>query len=540
MVREEWRNGELGPRPFFSPTKDKDMAKKKTGRRGTKQAVGTPRRATHKKSVKKKKPLPTEPTKDDVDEILDEVKSGEAEEPVSPPAGFQTPPTDTAPAPKPVPPAPKPDPGDVAPETIRMPEPEPEPVMEQEPPEPTPPPAPAPAAPVSAPKPPPPPVTGVRMPKAPGVNVAPPAAPPPAAKKVEIEDAFDYETAYRFAFLGSGQGGGRMAHAFYKEGYRRVGVFNTAEADFEGLDEAIPRYHLGIGGARKDPEYARTNLRGHEEEVRDLLLRSWGSKVDYGMVCAGLGGGTGSGTLIELVKIAQQHMEETTGQAKVGAVISLPSADEGMVVCKNAVRALDSLLSMQVSPLIIVDNERINQLYQPSMAMLYETANTLVAQLLHLFNQLAAVHSEYITFDRSEFGQLLDGGIVVFGCGDIPNVQSTADVSEAVKAYLSGGILAEVDLQKAGLAACLFVADEDTLNQLSMDYFAAGFTTVDRTLRGGNGLLHRGVYLGANPGLQCYTMLSSLPPPKDRVTKLAKKGQVTEANGGLAEFLNIG
>ena len=34
-----------------------------------------------------------------------------------------------------------------------------------------------------------------------------------------IEDSFDYDTAFKFAFVGVGQGGGRIAEGFYNIGY---------------------------------------------------------------------------------------------------------------------------------------------------------------------------------------------------------------------------------------------------------------------------------------------------------------------------------
>lgn len=372
-----------------------------------------------------------------------------------------------------------------------------------------------------------------------GVQVAKPTAPPPASKQVVIRDEFDHDVAFKFSFLGTGQGGGRLADAFYQLGYRRVGVFNTAEADFRGLTEEIPKLHLGVGGARKDPGLALKHLRGREEEVRDLLLQCWGADTEYGMVCAGLGGGTGSGTVVPLVRLAREYMQETGKEPKVGAVVSLPSIDEGGAVCRNAVNALDKLLAEGASPVIIVDNERVHQIHGPSMRELNRVANSFVSQLLNVFNQLAAVHSEYMTFDRSEFGQLLDGGISVFGYGQVPEVNSPADISKAIKQHLSGSVLAEVDLQQAGLAACLYVASDHILSAYSKDYFAAGFNTMERMLRGGQGLLHRGVFLGADEGLECYTMLSMLPPPKARLQQLARRGGVREVKGGLADFLNV-
>ena len=60
--------------------------------------------------------------------------------------------------------------------------------------------------------------------------------PPPQkdeTKKV-IEDEVD--VAFNFAFLGAGQGGSRIAENFYKLGYRRTAVINTAQQDLNSID----------------------------------------------------------------------------------------------------------------------------------------------------------------------------------------------------------------------------------------------------------------------------------------------------------------
>ena len=155
------------------------------------------------------------------------------------------------------------------------------------------PPVSAPTPPVSAPTPP---VSAPAPPKTGSashiVNVAAALSPKshqPAAQQVVINDSFPYDVAFNIAFMGSGQGGARIASSFHDIGYRRVGLFNTAESDFQGLPEAIERHTLELGGAAKDARFAEAALNGHEEEIWDLLQRSWGNDMDYGIICVGLG-----------------------------------------------------------------------------------------------------------------------------------------------------------------------------------------------------------------------------------------------------------
>jgi cell division GTPase FtsZ len=402
------------------------------------------------------------------------------------------------------------------------------------------PPVAAPAPPILAPAPVPPLSSGV-------VNVGniaaalSPAAHRQATTQVVINDAFPYDVAFNMAFLGSGQGGARLASSFYDLGYRRVGLFNTAESDFQGLPAEIQRHTLPLGGAAKDARFAEAALNGHEEEIWDLLQRSWGNDVDYGLICVGLGGGTGSGTSGRLVQIAREYMESKGKAPRVGVIASIPSYTEGQQVCRNAVTAFQRLLELKVSPLILIDNARINALYRPGMTQLFNVANSTVSQLFHLFNQLAAVHSPLITFDRSELAQLLDHGICVMGAASLQNITSPADISAAIRDQLTNNVLAEVDLKQGTKGACLFVGDQEHLDSLSLDFFDAGFTQMNRTLKGGNSVVHRGVYIGSSPGLQAYAMISDLKPPIATLAKLAKEANITKSqlSGGMAQFLGV-
>lgn len=379
-----------------------------------------------------------------------------------------------------------------------------------------------------------------------------PAARPLMAKQVVVHDELG-EVAFKMAFLGTGQGGGRMANAFHALGYRRVAVLNTTDMDFGGLADGVHRLNLAVGGAAKDPQFARNSLRGREEEAWDLLTRAWGNEVDYALICVGLGGGTGSGTCVPLIQLARKYLADKGRPPRVGAVVSLPTPAEGQQVAKNAVRSFRELLEARASPLIIVDNARITDLYSQGgkalgFSQLYPTANMAVTQLFHLFNQLAALHSNFITFDRSELAQLLDGGVLVMGAADVPvgEIKSPADISQRMREELTNTVLASVDLTKGRKAACLFVGSQEALDTFSLDYFDAGFTQLGRLVgsscpEGAEVILHRGVYLGGEDGLQCYIMVSELGPPMGRLAELAKVARLDQyaTAKGLAAFLGL-
>lgn len=376
-----------------------------------------------------------------------------------------------------------------------------------------------------------------------------PASRKQASQQVVINDEFGYDTAMHIGFLGTGQGGSRIANAFWNLGYRRVGAFNTTDSDFEGLADDMPKLSLDIGGAAKDAQFARQQIAGRDQEVWDLMTRAWGNNLDCVLICASLGGGTGSGTAGELVKLARKYMADKGRPPRVGAIISLPPVAEGQQQSRNAVQAFRELLELKTSPLIVIDNSRINELYKPGMLRLHGTANETVAQLFHLFNQMAAVHSPLITFDRSEFAQLLDGGIVVMGAADIAvdQISSPADISTRIREELTNNVLATVNLRKGRKGACLFVGSEEVLENFGLDYFDAGFTQLDRIIGSERAdrdkvptVIHRGLYVGTEPGLQCYTMISELEPPYERLQELARKaGLDGKTVSTMAAFLGV-
>lgn len=377
----------------------------------------------------------------------------------------------------------------------------------------------------------------------------PEAAPRADFTEAAVVDRFPYAVAKRFGFLGAGQGGSKIADAFWRLGYARSAAFNTTEVDTKALDPDLPRLILPIGGARKDMTYARSQLSGREEEVRELLAASWGKELDYGMICVGLGGGTGSGTALPLIQIARGYMRSRGLRPRVGAVVALPSPDDGQLIARNALTALQELVRARVSPLIILDNARVNERFQPGLANLYPMANQSVAMLLHMFNRLAAVRSETVSFDQSELEQVLDSGTIVMGRAAIPltpNLNPNS-IATAVRGPLVDNVLAPVEMGLGTVAGLVFVASSDVLQKLNMDYFAAGFSALERLvgqkrqdIQRNPTVVHRGIYRPADldsdePGqpdprpetLSCYAIVGGLTPAQASLQRLATVANLT-------------
>ena len=74
-------------------------------------------------------------------------------------------------------------------------------------------------------------------------------APVEEEKKNEIKDVCD--VAFKFAFVGAGQGGSRIAESFHKLGYRKLAAINTAQQDLNSI-KLDNKLCIGEGGAGKD------------------------------------------------------------------------------------------------------------------------------------------------------------------------------------------------------------------------------------------------------------------------------------------------
>lgn len=337
----------------------------------------------------------------------------------------------------------------------------------------------------------------------------------------QVSDRFDYDVAYRFGFVGVGQGGGRLAETFHKLGYGRVGAINTSAEDLAGLTDDIPKLDLGTGGAGKDPARGRQVLEDAREDCRELVDRAMGDlPPDRLFVCAGLGGGTGSGGAAPLIQLCRDYLQAAGREPRVGAIVTLPEPHEGQRPCRNALQAFRQVCDLRPSPLLVIDNKRIGQLYRKGITEFYATCNTNVARLFHIFNRFAAAKSDLLSFDPADYATVLEGGLIALGASPIAKYQTKADITSSIREQLSKTVLAEVNLRQGTSAACLFMAPEAILSQLSSDYLGAGFDVFNRMLAD-NSVVHRGIYRAEIKELRCYTMVAGLPAPLARLDELA-------------------
>lgn len=343
--------------------------------------------------------------------------------------------------------------------------------------------------------------------------------------------------AINFGIIGSGQGGNRLADAFYQLGYRRVCAVNTTSQDFLGL--GIPPENQLVfkndwNGAGKDPVRGAKAAEASSEEIFNLMRHSFGEDIERIMICVGAGGGTGTGSLVPIIESAEFYMKKIGKVPKVGVVVSMPKSTEGGKVQSNAFTCLKFLEDMtkekRLSPVVLADNDAINKMFpDASVKDFWQIANKNIISLFDIFNILACQQSQYTTFDKADYENVLDSGLIVFGATKLQNYKRDTDISDAIRNNLTRTLLADLDITKSTHAAAILCAHGDILGLLPQKAIDQSFEALSRVLKKGesNSLtIHQGVYETKKMAMFLYSMLGGLEMPKERMIQIANLGGV--------------
>ena len=167
----------------------------------------------------------------------------------------------------------------------------------------------------------------------------------------------------RVFFIGFGQAGGKLVDMFLAQD-RKTGansfrgiIINTARTDLMGVRNIPMEDRLLIGQTRvKGHGVGTDNVTGAKvaaDEIDTIISaidRRGTHDVDAFVVCAGLGGGTGSGGAPVLCRHLKQIYREP-----VYALGIIPAPEEGRLYSLNAARSLSTLVN-EADNVIVFDN----------------------------------------------------------------------------------------------------------------------------------------------------------------------------------------
>jgi cell division GTPase FtsZ len=339
-----------------------------------------------------------------------------------------------------------------------------------------------------------------------------------------------------YAWIGAGQCGGRLVKSFYDLGYKKVLAVNTTQRDLDSLD--IPqrqKFLMGTGeeGNGRDMETGAKAVQQHRQDILHLVRQIFGSQVDHIMVCFGAGGGAGSGSVVELIDIAKKYARYIglkNPSKNVGVIMTLPAAGKvgSPLVAENARKVANELSQMaragEISPLIIVDNDKINRMYPGMTARpLWLSINNTVAGLFNFFNKVSALGSRYTSFDRLDYLSIIkSGGCLVMGRTKVDKLDEPFSISEAVKNNLEKTLFAGgIDLSTVKECGCIVVGGKELMAnvkglQENIDY--AFYILSEMT---GEATIHRGIYEDNSDSLRVFTITGGLDSPTGRLEELS-------------------
>lgn len=322
--------------------------------------------------------------------------------------------------------------------------------------------------------------------------------------------------------IGLGQGGGNLAAEWRRRGYRAL-LLNTARADVralshhEGLD--VPeKLVLDIGlegseGAGKDPEYGMACVRSHADDVRAAVEKHLRG-ADALLLCAGLGGGTGS-ALPELVRTLAPL------DVPVITVTTLPSSAESGIAKVNAVKTVNALVGADLAGRVFIDNERLVGTF-PELDMIsyFPAVNARVLAPLDELNRLNRRGDLWSirTFDGEDLRKvLLSGGVLQTHVAKL-SADGALDVSylsDVVSACVDGGdhLARGLDISKVAYLALVVVGPEKALRSTAMHVFDDAVRELKQ--RTGGGAVYEGLYVAPDDApLKAYVLSASFSLPE--------------------------
>ena len=339
----------------------------------------------------------------------------------------------------------------------------------------------------------------------------------------------------RYGWIGAGQCGGRLVKSFYDLGYKKVLAVNTTHHDLDLLD--IPqnqKFLMDIGekGAGKDMERGKEAVQQHQQEILHLARQTFGTQVDHIMIGFGAGGGTGSGSVVKLIEIAKRYARYVglkNPDKSVGVVMTLPTIGESSspVVAENAYNIASELSQIaaagKISPLIIVDNDKVNKMY-PGLTVksFWPSINNTVASLFDIFNMLSAMSSQYTSFDPVDYHSILQaGGCAIMGLTKVSKFEDKFELSGAVKNNLEKTLLAGgFNLSTAKVAGCIAVGGKKLMANVKglQDNIDYAFDVLSEIT--GQATIHRGIYEDNRDCLRVYTIIGGMDSPTARLEEL--------------------
>lgn len=353
----------------------------------------------------------------------------------------------------------------------------------------------------------------------------------------------------KFGFFGLGMGGTSIAAtcADIKTSIKNnhhpytALLINSNEIDLtkvQPVNVNTKKLLIGEGkGAGRDISIGEELYKEKSAEISNAVKTQF-QDVDYVWLVAGLGGGTGTGAVIQAIGT----LLDTGYSGRFGMILTLPRLKEGKTVLDNALQRLQKIGNVMDSlgPILLVDNEKLftefsQERPNTSVSEYLKFSNKYVAEALHELNIVTASYlptGEY-HFDSSEFEKLLKTpGLLHFArfTEKASSIDASQQLSYAQKLedLINKGVLSDgYDLKDARRLAVSVLTDTITANRLFTFEFTK--TMEDLISNISPAALEKPIATyqsneqrGAS-GVSFYAVFAGLGLPKDRITDMVKE-----------------
>ncbi|MBW2985485.1 cell division protein FtsZ [Candidatus Woesearchaeota archaeon] len=243
--------------------------------------------------------------------------------------------------------------------------------------------------------------------------------------------------------IGVGGAGNNMVTWLYKKGVKGAEIIacntdqqhlDVSEADRKFLIGREATRGLGCGGyPNKGTEAAQESM----QELKDVLKGS-----DMVFVCAGMGGGTGTGAAPVVASVAKDTDSIVIGTVTMPFKVERARVDKAEFGLQQLRQVADTV--------IVIDNNRLVEIAgNLPIQQAFAVANELVATMIKGIVETIAVPS-LVNLDYADVRAIMkDGGVAAIGVG---SSDTTNRVEEAVKGALTNPLL---DISYKGASGAL-------------------------------------------------------------------------------------
>jgi cell division protein FtsZ len=271
-------------------------------------------------------------------------------------------------------------------------------------------------------------------------------------------DAFSNVGKANIKVIGAGGAGNNMVSWLYRKGIAGAEIFavntdqqhlNISEADNKVLIGASLTKGLGAGG------YPNVGREAAKESMH--LIKEMVKGADMVFLCAGMGGGTGTGSVPVIAEIAKQEGAIVIGTVTMPLSLEKARIDKAEFGLQQLRQACDTV--------IVIDNMRlVNIAGNLPLKQAFAVANELVSTMIKGIVEIIAVPS-LVNLDYADVKAIMrEGGVSVIGIGESDTERR---VDESVKRALSNPLL-DVTYQGATGALIHITGGEDmTLDEVN-------------------------------------------------------------------------